>query len=160
MCDAFIRHPKVEAQGRLEAGKRRRRACRTEEGWDGARGGRAGARERVAGRMEELARREGRRLERDMRDTGGVDRLREQWRWSLLPLPALPRPSPPRPLRACGLSSESTRSAALNAPASSTSQTNTSATWKSAALAWAQPTSPPVAYSSGGCELLNHTVEA
>ena len=44
-----------------------------------------GARERVASRMEELAKREGRRLERDMRDAGGVDRLREQWRWSLLP---------------------------------------------------------------------------
>ena len=75
----------MEAQGRLGAGKRRRRACRTEEGWDGARGGRAGARERVAGRIEELARREGRGLERDMRGTGGVDRMREKWRWSLLP---------------------------------------------------------------------------
>ena len=83
-----LRSEKVEAQGRLEAGKRRRRACRTEEGLDGARGGRAGARERVAGRMEELARREGRRLERDMRNAGGVDRLREQWRWSLLPAEA------------------------------------------------------------------------
>ena len=45
---------------------------------DGAWGGRAGARERVASRMEELARWEGRRLERDMRNAGGVDRLREQ----------------------------------------------------------------------------------
>ena len=80
-----LRSEKVEAQGRLGAGKRRRRACRTEEGWDGARGGRAGARERVAGRIEELARREGRGLERDMRGTGGVDRMREKWRWSLLP---------------------------------------------------------------------------
>ena len=53
--------------------------------WTGHGGGRAGARERVASRMEELARREGRRLERDMINAGGVDRLREQWRWSLLP---------------------------------------------------------------------------
>ena len=49
-----LRSETVEAQGRLEAGKRRRRACRSEEGLDGARGGRAGTRERGASRMEEL----------------------------------------------------------------------------------------------------------
>ena len=66
-------------QGRLEAGKRRRRECKTAEGLDVARRGRAGAREGVASRIEELARRVGRGLERDMRHVGGVDRLREQW---------------------------------------------------------------------------------
>ena len=63
-------------RGREGAGHAGRR-----KDWTGHGGGRAGARERVASRMEELARREGRRLERDMRDVGGVDRLREQWQW-------------------------------------------------------------------------------
>ena len=75
----------MEEKGRIEAGKRRRRAHESVDRVDRARATRAAAREEAAGRIGEIAEREGITLEKDMRDTRGVNRLREQWRWSLSP---------------------------------------------------------------------------
>ena len=75
----------MEEKGRIEAGKRRRRAHESVDRVDRARATRAAAREEAAGRIGEIAEREGITLEKDMRDTRGVNRLRELWRWSLSP---------------------------------------------------------------------------
>ena len=39
----------------------------------------------VAGRIQEIAREGGCELDRELREVGGIGRLKERWRWSFVP---------------------------------------------------------------------------
>ena len=39
----------------------------------------------VAGRIQEIAREGGCELDRELREVGGIGRIKERWRWSFVP---------------------------------------------------------------------------
>ena len=70
---------------KAEQAQRRVRASMARDRVAGRASERARGRARAVERMEEMARAAGLRLEGEMREVGGVGRLREGWRWSFTP---------------------------------------------------------------------------
>ena len=75
----------VEERREAERVQRRERARAGEERVQGRARGREGRRAAVAEKIEEMARAGGWRLERELREVGGVGRIKERWRWSFTP---------------------------------------------------------------------------
>ena len=79
-----------EAEGsRAEQLRKRARARLGEERVESRAAAREAGRAAAAARVEGLARAGGWELEEDMREVGGVSRLKEKWRWSFEPAGAV-----------------------------------------------------------------------
>ena len=83
ICDGT--HLREAVKRKAEQAQRKVRARLTEERTRGRAAERERGRARAAARIAELASEGGLGLEAEMREVGGVGRLKEKWRWSYMP---------------------------------------------------------------------------